>query len=333
MDSSVDVARVAVPAISFAQVPQLVDRLLQRYPDSKVNVECVPRYHSEQDVIAYLRGFDAAIVSFEPITDHVLASLPELKVVSKLGVGLDKIDAAAMKRHGVRLGWMPGVNKRSVAELALCLTIAGLRHVVSSNVAMRNGSRPLQRMGRQLTGRAVGVHGCGDIGKEFVRLLAPFHCQLFACDIREYDDFYREHQVTSVCSDELHARCEVISIHLAATNNTRGLYDAATLARLRPDCVLVNTARGDIVDEVALREQLKAGRIAAAAFDVFSWEPPQGDELLNLENFIATPHLGASAIEARLQMGEAAMVGLIHNFIPEPGIYPFDGDSPASHPA
>jgi phosphoglycerate dehydrogenase-like enzyme len=316
--------RVAVPAISFGQHAGLVKLLRERYPDCKVNTEGIAHYRSEQDTIDYLRGYDAAIVSFEPINERVLAALPELKVIAKLGVGLDKIDPAAMRRHGVRLGWTPGVNKRSVAELALCMAIAALRHVVDLNAAMRRAERPLQRMGRQLTGRVVGIHGCGEIGKELVRLLVPFDCTVLACDIKDYRDFYTEHRVQPVDFAELLARSEVLSIHLTVTNATRGLYDAATLDRLRPDCVLVNTARGRIIDEDALKERLKNRRIAAAAIDTFAVEPPTDDELLNLPNFIATPHIGAGSVEARLRMGTTAIEGLIDNFLPEPGKFPFE---------
>lgn len=316
--------RVVVPAISFGQHAGLVKLLRERYPNSKVNTEGVPYYRSEEETIAYLSGYDAAIVSFEPINDRVLDALPELKVVSKLGVGLDKIDPAAMRRHGVRLGWTPGVNKRSVAELALCLAIAGLRHVVDLNASMRRGERPLPRMGRHLTGRVVGIHGCGEIGKELVRLLGPFDCTVLACDIKNYAEFYVEHRVTPVRFDELLARSEVLSIHLTVTNLTRGLYDAAALDKLRPDCVLVNTARGRIIDEVALKERLRSRRIAAAAIDAFAVEPPTDDELLTLPNFIATPHIGASAEEARWLMGTTAIDGLVDNFLPAPGVHPFE---------
>jgi len=316
--------RVAVPAISFGQHPGLVKLLLERYPESKVNTEGIAHYRSEQQTIDYLTGYDAAIVSFEPINDRVLAALPELKVVAKLGVGLDKIDPAAMKRRGVRLGWTPGVNKRSVAELALCMALAGLRHVVDLNAAMRRAERPLQRMGRQLTGRVVGIHGCGEIGKELIRLLQPFDCTVLACDIKNYRDFYAEYRVQAVELDELLARSEVLSIHLTVTALTRGLYDAATLAKLRSDCVLINTARGQIIDEAALKDCLKNRRIAAAAVDTFAIEPPTDDELLNLPNFIATPHIGAGSEEARWRMGTTAIDSLVDNFIPEPGRFPFE---------
>lgn len=318
------VRRVAVPAVSFGQHPGLVELLQARYPGAKVNTEGHPYYRSERETIDYLKGYDAAIVSFEVINDRVLAALPELKVVSKLGVGLDKIDPAAMHQHGVMLGWTAGVNKRSVAELGLCLAIACLRHVVALNASMRHAERPLQRMGRQLTGRVVGVHGCGEIGKEFVRLLAPFDCTVLACDIKDYSDFYARHGVTAVDFDELLTRSEVLSIHLTVTELTRNMYNAASIEKLRPDCVLINTARGNIIDELALKRALVEGRIAAAGIDAFAIEPPSDDELLRLENFIATPHIGAGAEEARWRMGETAIQGLVDNFLPVPGEFPFE---------
>ena len=316
--------RVAVPAISFCQHEGLVKRLLERYPDAKVNLEGIPRYQSEADTIDYLRGYEGAILAFEPVTEAVLRALPDLKVISKLGVGLDKVDPAAMRRHDVRLGWTPGVNSRSVAELALVMALAALRHVVLLNLAMRGGERPLQKMGRQLTGRVVGIHGCGHIGKELARLLQPFDCNVLANDLVDYSDFYQAHNVKAVGLDELLERSEILSIHLPLTRITRGMYDAALLDRLRPDCVLINTARGAIVDENALKARLKAGRIAAAGFDAFALEPPTDDELLNLPNFIATPHIGGSSSEARWRMGVTAIDGLTDNFLPEPGVYPFE---------
>ena len=318
------VSQVAVPAVSFGQHPGLVKLLREKYPQAKVNTEGHPYYRTVEETIQYLQGYDAAIVSFERINDQVLTALPELRVISKLGVGLDKIDPAAMQNHGARLGWTPGVNKRSVAELALCMALAGLRHVIATNVAMRAGERPLQRMGRQLTGRVVGIHGCGEIGKELVKLLQPFDCDVLACDIKDYSEFYRDYGVTAVTVDELLERSEVLSIHLTVTTLTRDFYTAEVLDRLRPGCVLINTARGHIIDEQALKERLKDGRIAAAGIDTFAVEPPEDDELLNLPNFLATPHIGAGSEEARWRMGTTAIAGLTQNFVPAPGQYPFE---------
>lgn len=318
------VSRVAVPAVSFALHPGLVARLLEQYPGAKVNTNGGNYYRTEEDTIAYLDGYEAAIVSFEKINDRVLSALPNLRVISKLGVGLDQIDPLAMRRHGVRLGWTPGVNKRAVAELALNFAMAGLRHVLPCNLSMRARERPPMRLGRQLSGRVVGVHGLGEIGQEFVRLLQPFGCRVLGCDIKDRSDFCVHHGVEAVDAEELAARSEVLSIHASLNPTTRSLYDIDRLRSLRPDCVLINTARGGIIDEAALYRALSEGWIAAAGLDVFEEEPPINDALLSLPNLIATPHVGASSVEARWRMGVTAIEGLTENFIPVPGKYPFE---------
>ncbi|MCT7378141.1 NAD(P)-dependent oxidoreductase [Chelativorans salis] len=318
------ITRVAVPAIAFAQHPGLVERLLALYPDAKVNTEGGIYYRGEDETIDYLAGCEAAIISFEKITDRVLRALPDLRVVSKLGVGLDQIDPIAMRRHGVRLGWTPGVNKRAVAELALCLAMAVLRQVLPCNLSMRAGDRPLTRLGRQLSGRVVGVHGVGEIGQEFIRLLQSFGCRVLGCDIKDRSAFYAQYGVEAVSAEELAARSEVLSIHLNLNPTTRNLYDIGMLRSLRPDCVLINTGRGEVVNEHALYRALTEGWIAAAGLDVFETEPATDDALLNLPNLVATPHIGAGSIEARWEMGITAIEGLTDNFIPVPGKPPFE---------
>lgn len=318
------ISRVAVPAVSFAQHPGLVERLQELYPGAKINLEGGIHYRTEEDTIAYLKDCEAAIISFETINDRVLSALPELRVISKLGVGLDGIDPQAMRRHGVRLGWTPGVNKRAVAELTVGLAITALRRAVECNIEIRAGKRLLTRLGRQLSGRTVGVHGVGEIGTEFIRLLQPFDCRILACDTKDRSDVYKRFGVQAVEPEELFARSEVLSIHLSKNAYTTRLYDSDVLRALRPDCVLINTARGGIVDETALYRALREGWIAAAALDVFEEEPPTDDRLLRLPNLIATPHIGASSVEARWEMGITAIRGLTDNFIPVPGRPPFE---------
>jgi D-3-phosphoglycerate dehydrogenase len=314
--------RVAVPNISFSQNATLRGELLALYPDARFNDQS--RRMSEDELIDFLAGCDAAIMGLEPLTERMLDRLPRLKVIGRIGVGLDNVDPALMRRRGIRIGWQGGVNRLSVAELTIAFAIAGLRHIGPLYHEMRVGLRPRQRTGRHLSGRVVGLHGCGNVGKEVVRLLAPFGCTVLACDIRDYAEFYRANGVAPVTFDELIDRAEVLSLHLPLNASTRGLYDARALGRLRPDCVLINTCRGGIVDEAALKACLKGGRIAAACFDVFAVEPPTDDELLNCPNFLCAPHVGGSAEEARLAMGRAAIRGLTENFLPEPGVYPFD---------
>ena len=313
---------VAVPCHAFCRNETLRKELLATGCTVKFNDEFF-RF-DERALAEWFAGCDAAIVALEPITEALLSATPDLRVISKYGVGVDNVDAGALKRHGVRLGWQGGTNALSVAELALCFAIAGLRHVGATNAAMRAGKRPAAAMGRHLSGRVVGIHGCGHVGKQLVRLLAPFGCKILACDIVDHPQFYAQHCVTAVDMGELLERSEVLSLHLPLSALTRGLYDATMLARLRPDCVLINTCRGGIVDEVALKDALGYGRIYAACFDVFAEEPSTDQALLSLPNFLATPHLAGSAEEARLAMGRAAIAGLSENEIPVPGIPPFD---------
>jgi D-3-phosphoglycerate dehydrogenase len=314
--------RVAVPNVSFSQHPVLRTELLARHPDSRFNE--AGRRLTEDELIEFMRGCDAAIMSLEPLTERMLDALPQLKVVGRMGVGLDNLDPALLNRRGVRIGWRAGVNRLAVAELALSFAIAGLRHVGPLCAEMREGARPRARQGRELTGRVVGIHGCGNVGKELVRLLKPFGCTVLACDVRDYPEFYRANNVAPVGMDELLGRAEVLSLHLPLNRATRGLYDAATLDRLRPDCVLINTGRGGIVDERALAARLRQGRIAAACFDVFAIEPPEDSDILAAPNFLCTPHIGGASEEARLAMGRSAIIGLSDNFLPEPGVFPFD---------
>ena len=219
------------------------------------------RITDEDVLIDHLRGCDAAIVGFEPVTERVLSALPELRVIAKFGAGCETIDFDALQRHDIRFGYTFGVNRLAVAELALSFMISGLRWITPLNQAMRAGARPRNRNGRLLTGRTIGIHGCGHIGKEVVRLLKPFDCIILACDVKDYADFYRANGVTPVSFDALLERAELLTLHLPKTRSTRGLYARDVLERLRPDCVLINTCRGGIVDEDALADRLEAGAL------------------------------------------------------------------------
>ncbi len=314
--------RIAVPNISFCRNETLRRELLDAFSDVRFND--TSQRLGEDDLVAFLSDRDAAIMGLEPLTEPMLEVLPDLKVISRMGVGVDNVDPDLLNRFGIRIGWTGGTNRHSVAELAICFAIAGLRHVAPLNFEMRSGNRPRARMGRHLRGRTVGIHGCGNVGKEVVKLLAPFDCTVLACDVRDMAAFHAEHGVEAVSMDELVARSEVLTIHLPLNETTKDLYAADVLNRLRPDCVLVNTCRGGIVDEAALEACLGDGRIAAACFDVFAVEPPIDQALLNAPNFLCTPHIGGSAEEALLAMGRAAISGLAETMVPRRGAPPFD---------
>ncbi len=299
--------RIAVCSRSFSRHPVLRAELLARF--SRVTFNESGRQLEGDDLIEFLRGHDKAITALEKIDDYVLSQLPELKIIGKYGVGLDMIDMDAMRRHGKRLGWTGGVNRRSAAELTLAFAIVMLRHVPAANREVLAGTWR-QHVGGLLSGRTVGIIGCGNIGKDLVKLLQPFNCPILVNDIRDYSNFYTEYGIEAIGLEELLARADVITLHTPLDDSTRNILTADRLALLKPAAILINAARGGLVDETALKHALFEKRLAAAAFDVFVVEPPQDVELLAMPNFLATPHIGGSAEEAILAMGRSAINGL-----------------------
>lgn len=305
--------RVAVCSRSFSKNPVLRAELLARYQHVTFNDAGVQL--QGESLIAFLEEHHKAIVALEPLDARALARLPQLKVISKYGVGLDTLDVAGMRTHGKRLGWTAGVNRRSVSELVIAFAIAMLRHVPAAHREVLSGGWR-QHVGGYLSGRTVGIIGCGQIGQDLVRLLQSFGCSILANDIRDRSDFYAAHDVKAVSCETLLGAADVVTLHVPLNDSTSGMLDARRLALLKHTAVLINTARGGLVDEVSLKQMLQDGRLAAAAFDVFSVEPPQDMGLLALPNFLVTPHIGGSAHEAILAMGRAAIDGLDHNQVP-----------------
>jgi D-3-phosphoglycerate dehydrogenase len=305
--------KVAVCSRSFSKNPILRSELLAHYQQVTFNEDGLSL--CGDSLVDFLRGHDKAIIGLETIDESVLSRLPELRVIGKYGVGLDMIDMVAMRDHGKRLGWAGGVNRRSVSELVISFAIAMLRHVPAAHREVLSGEWR-QHVGNYLTGRTVGIVGCGNVGKDLVPLLRAFDCKILSNDLLDFPDFYSAHSIEAVSLEGLLMRSDIVTLHVPLDDSTRGLLDSAKLAMMKPTAVLINVARGELVDELALKKMLKNKQLAAAAFDVFAEEPPQDQELLNLPNFLATPHIGGSAHEAILAMGRAAIDGLDNNLIP-----------------
>jgi D-3-phosphoglycerate dehydrogenase len=225
------------------------------------------------------------------------------------------IDMDAMRNYGKSLGWTGGVNRRSVSELVIAFAIVMLRHVLAANREVVSGTWR-QHVGGYLGGRSFGIIGCGHIGKDLVPLLKAFGCQILSYDIRDNSDFYAAHGVEATGLEDLLSRSDIVSLHVPLDASTQGMLHGGRLALMKPTSILINAARGGLVDEVALKAMLMDKRLAAAAFDVFDNEPPSDQELLSLPNFLVTPHIGGSAVEAILAMGRAAIEGLDNNSVP-----------------
>ena len=298
---------IAVASRSFSRHPVLREELLARYPDVRFNDDGLSL--AGDSLIGFLGGAEKAITALEHLDDDVFTALPDLKVVSKYGVGFDMIDLDAMTRHGVQLGWTGGVNRRAVAELVVSLSIAMLRKLPEATAEVREGQWR-QIMGRQLSSCTVGIIGCGHVGKLLGRLLLPFGCRVLAHDIMDFPDYYAKTGVEPMGIDKLLKASDIVTLHLPLDSSTRNIVSAERLSLMKEGAFLINAARGGLVDEAVLKKNLINGSLAGAAFDVFTDEPPQDRELLDLPTFIVTPHIGGSSEEAVLNMGRAAIKGL-----------------------
>lgn len=308
------VDNVAVCSRSFSKNANLKEQLLNRYQNVWFND--LGSQLEGQSLVDFLRGKQKVIVGLERIDDLVLAACPDIKVISKYGVGLDGIDLMAMRKRGVKLGWKGGVNKRSVSELVLSNMINLLRLIPSIQSDLVNGKwRP--QIGRQLSGRTIGVIGSGFIGQDLIRLLQPFGCDIIVNDPVHYADFFDAYDVTTAPLDVLLREADIVTLHTPLTKHTKNLLNVNNMSQMKSNAIIINTARGGLVDEIALKSMLIDNKLAGAAFDVFENEPIVDIELLSLTNFIATSHIGGSTEEAVFEMGKAAIEGLDENFVPD----------------
>jgi D-3-phosphoglycerate dehydrogenase len=221
--------------------------------------------------------------------------------------------------------WAAGINKVSVAELAVCYMVFTVRRLqLFCSLLARGEWKGPVGFGTDLRGRTVGIHGCGHVGQEVVKLLQPYGVKILACDRVDFSDFYQQWNVEKVEADELWARSDVLTIHLSRNATTIGMYTGAVLDRMKKGAILINCARGNIVDEAALKQRLESGHIAGAAFDVFAVEPANGNPLLELPNFFGSPHIGATTMQSWEAMLRSGMHGIAHAYRAEPGVYPFD---------
>jgi phosphoglycerate dehydrogenase-like enzyme len=246
---------------------------------------------------------DALLARLLPTTDviwHVLrrctaemiAAAPMLRLIQKIGVGVNTIDLDAAKARGIAVCNLPGTNARAVAELTLALMLAVLRRVSRFDAAMRRGEwldPELQDGIGELGGRTVGLVGYGAIPRLLAPVLIALGCRLIYTSRAQHADALGEWRSL----DALLAEADVVSLHVPLTDDTANLIDAAAIARMNPGAVLINTARGGLVDQAALTEALASGRLAGAGLDVFVHEPHDASEVLfRLSNVVLTPHIG-----------------------------------------
>lgn len=300
--------KVKVSTIAFSKNKLLVETLLNHFPDAVVNDS--GNRMNDGELIDYFADAEAVIVGLEIITPELLDKLPKLRIIAKYGVGLDNIDLDACKNRGILVGWSGGINKRSVAEMALGFMIALCRNLFSTSNELKqfiwNKSG-----GVQLSGKTIGIIGLGNIGKELVLLLKPFGCNILVNDIEDVSEFATANNLQCVDKNTLISLSDIVSIHTPLTSETRNMFTIKEFNQMKKSTFIINTARGGIINELDLKIALKEKIIAGAALDVYETEPPSDKELLELPNIICTPHTGGNAAEAVYAMGESAINHLI----------------------
>ncbi len=270
---------------------------------------------SKEELRACLGEIDGLLGSTQlPVDAEVLASAPLLRVVSNFGVGYDNVDLAAATARGVLVCNTPGVLTDAVADLTLGLIVALARRLPDAARFVREGhwapGRPLPELGSDLRGKTLGIVGLGRIGRAVAQRAHGFGMRIV------FHDVFRDPGEDGFCEyrdfDDLLREADFVSLHVNLTDETKQLIGARELALMQPHAYLVNTARGQVVDQPALTEALREGRIAGAALDVLAQEPPAPDEpLLSLPNVIVLPHIGSATRETRRAMLDLAIENLL----------------------
>lgn len=294
--------RVLIASRSFGKAtPDVFDRL--KGLGAEVVLNPLERAPTEADMVALIKDVDVLISGTEPVNARVFEAANKLKGIAKHGVGYENIDLAAAKNRNIPVAIAGGTITNSVADMTMALLLALARKIPLGDRAVKEGRWP-RAVGVELKGKQLGIVGLGQIGKAVCRRAKGFEMEVIACDTYHDSDFAAQWQVQYVELDVLLKTADFVSLHAPGGAETRRLIDSNRLALMKPTAYLINTARGELVDEGALFEALKHDQLAGAALDVFEVEPPGANPLFGLDNFIAAPHSAGQTNEGLNAMGQ-----------------------------
>lgn len=271
-------------------------------------------------LLASLADADGVVsVLADRFNDDVFARLPKLKLVANVAVGYDNIDIAAATKYGVLVVNTPGVLDNTTADLAFGLLLAAARRIVEADKFVREGKWTRFTfdllVGTDLGGKTLGIIGMGRIGQAMARRARAFDMNIvYSQRNRLSPEIESRYNARSVSMDELLKQSDFISIHCPLSENTRHLLSDREFGLMKQSCILINTARGAIIDEAAMVRALADGKIRAAGLDVFEREPSVSAELLEMDNVVLAPHIGSASVETRSAMARLAVDGLIEAF-------------------
>ena len=307
---------IGVSSRSFSKSKELREILEKNFHNIRYNEDLL--HFDEDALIEFLGGCEGVIVSEDKISKNVIDKLPALRVVAKFGVGLDGIDIDYLEKKNIFLGWKPGVNSSSVAELALAYIIIMLREAYLLNREMIESKWQKVKNSRDLSDTTIGIIGYGHIGKKLASYLDPYGCKILVFDPMIEVNKRISENITSYSLDELLINSDAISIHVPLINETKNLIAEKQLSMMKRGSVLVNLARGGIVNEMSLYEALKTKHLSGAACDVFENEPTNtkkfNSNLLELKNFFSTPHIAGTSKQTVKKLGLSAIDSLMEKY-------------------
>ncbi len=299
-------AKVLVTPRSFGQHDRTLCEVLESSVREVIyNPEGRPLSSSE--LVDLLDGCDGYIAGVDNINREALISSKQLKVVSRYGVGVENVDLQAAKEHGITITNTPKANAVSVAELTLGLILNLMRQIPYAVTETQKGNWP-RIGGFSIEGKTIGIIGLGSIGKQLVERLSGFNCEIKAYDLYPDEEFASAHQVVLASFNEVVRQADILSIHLPLNEETYHLINSDVISIMKQGAFLVNTSRGELIDEGALLDALDSGHVAGAGLDVLSQEPPPPDHpILQAPNVLITPHSGSHTDGATNAMGWGAL--------------------------
>lgn len=267
---------------------------------------------TREQMLLAVADVDGIIVGVDPLDADVLTAAKHLRAIAKYGVGTDNIDTACAKRRGIKLSVTAGANSNAVADYAFALMLACARRVCEINARCHNRDWG-KVIGGDLYGKTLGILGLGAIGKGVARRAAGFDMKVLAYDVYWDEAFARANGIVRAEPDVIFAQCDFISLHLPLNEQTRGIVGREAFAAMKPAAIIVNTARGGLIDEEALIEALREKHIQGAGIDVFEQEPPVNDALYALDTLIMGSHCAASTVGASEAMSLQAAQNLLRD--------------------
>jgi D-3-phosphoglycerate dehydrogenase len=272
---------------------------------------------SPEELAAIIGAYDGLVLrSATRVTAELLTHAKSLKIIGRAGAGVDTIDVPAATAAGIRVMNTPGQNANGVAELVFGLMFALARHIPRGVSSLKAGRWEKSKLGgTELLGKSIGIIGYGAIGRRVGAMAGAMDMNVMAYDPFLTDDQIKAGGAAPAALEKIYSSADFITLHLPKTKETANMVNAETLAQMKPTACLINCARGGLVDEAALAQALSNGKLAGAAMDVFAQEPPAPDNpLLPLDNFIGTPHLGASTAESQVNVARAVAQQMIAFF-------------------